>query len=348
MIRFRATYFDGQTSKPHAVEVGYDGQYLSLRNAGDGIQLKYFLKDCVITPALGQAPRIIKLPGRQQCESSDLDAIAALERQAGTNRGMRSVHWLESRWKLVTGCLAGAVVCIWAFIIYAIPFLAEKAAYAIPPEITQTVSHKTLAVLDKRFFQPSELSSDRKTDVQNLFQTVADALLVEFQYQLEFRRSPQIGPNAFALPAGIIVITDEIVELAANERELASILAHEIAHVERRHGLRSMLQHAGVFFVVSVLAGDITSITGTAGTLPTILVESGYSRRFETEADEVAGRFLIQQGWSTQPFQDMLQRLADSHPDFPSLTWLSSHPDIQQRIENLQKLENKKNTININ
>ncbi|MDJ0913538.1 MAG: M48 family metallopeptidase [Desulfobacterales bacterium] len=339
MIRFQATYFDGQTSKAQAVVVGYDGQHLSLHSADGNIQLRYFLKECVITPASGHAPRIIKLPDNQQFESGDLNAVAALEVEAGGNRGMRAVHWLESHWKPVAGCLAGAMLCVWAFIVHAIPFLAEKAADAIPPEITRTVSHKTLSVLDKRFFEPSELSAEKKTDIQNLFQTIADALQVDFQYQLAFRRSPQIGPNAFALPAGIIVITDEIVELAANERELASILAHEIAHVEKRHGLRSMLQHAGVFFVVSVLAGDITSITSTAGTLPTILVESGYSRRFETEADEFAGRFLIGQGWGTQPLQDMLQRLAASHPDFPSLTWLSSHPDIQQRIENLRKLE---------
>ena len=50
-------------------------------------------------------------------------------------------------------------------------------------------------------------------------------------YQLEFRHGGYIDANAFALPSGIIVMTDELVELAKSDDELISVLAHEIGHV---------------------------------------------------------------------------------------------------------------------
>ena len=147
-----------------------------------------------------------------------------------------------------------------------------------------------------------------------------------------------MGANAFALPSGLIIMTDDLVRLAEDDRELGAVLLHEMAHVERRHGVRALLQHAGVFLIVSTLAGDLTAITSLAGALPTMLVESGYSRDFEREADRDAARRMLEMGWGTGPFARMLRRLGAGRAGLPSDV-TSSHPLIEERVRNLRALE---------
>jgi Zn-dependent protease with chaperone function len=339
MIKFSGTCFDGKTSKAHSVEVFFDEEFLRVRSEDGGLQLDVRLQDSVITPPLGKARRSIILPGGTRCETDDLGAISALESRMGQNLGMRVVHYLESRWKTVTCCVAGLIICIWAFIGYGIPFFAKKAADSIPPSLTEEISRETLEVLDKRFLAPSELAAEEVERLKEIFQKLKGEVNADLPYRIEFRKSPLLGPNAFALPSGLIVATDELVELAEDDVELVGVLVHEMAHVEKRHGLRSILQNAGVFLLVAALVGDVASITSAAASLPTILAQSGYSRKFEKEADEAAALYLIQKGWTTKPYQDILLRLSESRPKFPGPSLLSSHPDIAERLNYLQELE---------
>ncbi len=135
------------------------------------------------------------------------------------------------------------------------------------------------------------------------------------------------------------MITDELVALAKNDRELIGIFVHEMSHVEKRHGLRMLFQNAGAFFLISVLVGDVASITSIAGTLPTLLVESGYSRKFEKEADQAAGTYLIRNGFGTEPYRNILLRLSENRSHYSEFSMIASHPAMQQRIKYLQELE---------
>ena len=60
--------------------------------------------------------------------------------------------------------------------------------------------------------------------------------------RLELRAGGAIGPNAFALPSGIIMVTDELVRIAEHPEEFESVLAHEAGHMVHRHSLRMLLQ----------------------------------------------------------------------------------------------------------
>jgi len=148
-----------------------------------------------------------------------------------------------------------------------------------------------------------------------------------------------IGANAFALPSGIVVITDELVALSANDDELVAIFAHEIDHVKERHALRSILQGTGVFLLATLLTGDVTSIANFASFLPALLIEKGYSRDFERDADQEAGSLLLSLGKGTQPFQDILSKIDASHPQTLKLGVFSTHPETVQRIADLKKLD---------
>ena len=339
MIEFQATYFDGISSKAFSVKVRFDGMHFRVK--GDEVAPEQIISidDCEIDPPVGGVCRRVKLPNGACCETNDLKAIALLEQAVGRNRGMRLVSLLENRWWIVVGCLLILSAWVWVFISFGIPFLAEKVAYKVPFEISEKVNLEALKFLDSRILTRSNLDNEKVNELNNVFQGLHGEFGSEFEYRLEFRKSPNIGPNAFALPSGLIILTDELVALVQSEKELVAVLVHEMTHVEKRHGLRSLFQDTGVFLLISALVGDVASITSAANILPTLLVESGYSRKFEREADREAGLYLIKKNGSTQPYQDILQRLSDHSTRFPSASVFSTHPDFDERIRDLKQLE---------
>ena len=339
MIELKGTYFDGQSSKAHSVFIFSDGQHIRITGTADVLPLMFALADCQLTPPMGRTRRSILLPNGGRCDTHDLRAFRKLERWSGENRILRLVNFIESRWRLVAGCLFGLIACVWVFTVHGLPFAAEKIAYSLPLEIMESVSEKTLQTLDGGFFEPSGLIPEKVDHLNMLFDQLVAENDAGSHCRLVLRSSPRAGPNAFALPSGMIVVTDDLVNIAENDRELSGIFVHEIAHVEKRHSLRMLFQSTGVFLLISVMVGDVASITSIAATLPTVLLESGYSRKFETEADLVAGSYLVRKGWGTRPLQNILKRLSAVAPAHSGPTAMSTHPDIEQRIRYLQDLE---------
>jgi Zn-dependent protease with chaperone function len=209
---------------------------------------------------------------------------------------------------------------------------------AVPVSVLDPLSSQTVTMLDERFFSDSELDATKKQEVRGLFQGVCTDFGQDLRCEVLFRKGGDaIGANAFALPSGQIIVTDEFVAMAQSPQEIEGVLAHEMAHVQKRHSVRHALQHTGVFLLISALVGDIGSISSLATTLPAILVESGYSREFEEEADRVACLYLLSRGESTVPFQDILIRMTSDQPSGVSL--FSSHPLTDKRVELMQGIE---------
>jgi Zn-dependent protease with chaperone function len=157
---------------------------------------------------------------------------------------------------------------------------------------------------------------------------------------MEFRAGGQIGANALALPGGILVFTDEIVALAQHDDELVAVAAHELGHVRHRHVLRQILASTGVLVVGQVVLGDVSGILDLAGGLPAILLQSGYSRDMESEADAHALAMLERACLPPRRFSDLLGRLDAAHGgELKAITLFSSHPDTRERLRNFQERE---------
>jgi predicted Zn-dependent protease len=152
-------------------------------------------------------------------------------------------------------------------------------------------------------------------------------------YRLEFRFAPRVGPNAFALPSGIIVMTDELVGLSEHDEELVAVLAHEIGHVRGRHALRQLLQTAGVSAITFAIVGDVSSISAIAGAVPAV-IEAKHSRDFEREADAFARQWMQTNGVPRHRFDDILCRMeadAGGAPTRGMAQYLASHPATDER-----------------
>lgn len=338
MISFKANFLDGRTSKIHAVEVFFDGKFLRVLDPDNEVLAEVPVEEVEIAPPLGSSRRSMTLPGGELLETEDNRAIEMFERGLGKNRGLKIVDFLERRWRTVILCFVGLILAVAAFIVFGIPLASEKIAYALPQTALDKVSDQTLKLFNRGMFKPSELDLFKKENVRELFQQVVAETGASGNYRILFKTSPVMGPNALALPSGQIIITDELVELTINDLQIKGILAHEIAHVEKRHSLRSVFQSAGVFFLVAALVGDVTSMTSIAASLPTILAETGYSRKFEKEADKAAALYLLNNYGTIKPIIEILQKMAEKHKASSIPSAFSTHPNIEDRVQALKQM----------
>jgi Zn-dependent protease with chaperone function len=335
MLSFTGSYFDGKTSKAHPVQAVFDGQNLRL----DGVEITFEtpINRVGIEPTLGRTRRILTL-GAGRLETADLETISSLETTLGRNAGMTLVDRLERRWGFVLMSFVVILALVGGSLVVGIPWLADRAAYATPTGVLDTLTAQTLNVLKAQFLRPTKLSQEDQARVSRIFQRVTADLGGAYPYRLELHDSPALGANALALPSGTVVVTDSFVRLARSDDEIVGVLGHEVGHVIRRHALRQLYQSVGVFALASVVLGDFAGITNLGASLPVILLQSGYSRQAETEADEVGGRYLISRGVGTKPLRDILNRLtAQTIEITPSL--LRSHPGTPERIAHLKRLE---------
>jgi len=329
LITFRARYFDGHTSGARDVKIGVtaDG---NIRIEGDGFAKSLRRDEVRVSMRLGNSPRYLYLPGGAKCESTEHDAMDCAFADSG---GL--VHGLERRWALVVAAAAFTIAFLWVGFTYVLPIMAHHAADAVPVELEYQMGEQSLAALDAHFLEATRLTEATRARAQAAFGTVAGSVDIPQPIRLELRRSEVLGANALALPSGIIVITDAMVELAENNQQLMAVISHEVGHVHHRHIMRSILQNSVVALLVATVLGDITSVTGLAASIPTFLVEQRYSRAFEFEADRFALAWMHAEGIEAHHLADILSRLTDAAGGDTSgfERYLSTHPSTGERIE---------------
>jgi len=155
--------------------------------------------------------------------------------------------------------------------------------------------------------------------------------------------------NAFAAPGGFIMVSRGMLKCCKSEEALAGVLAHEIGHVELNHGLqaidKSRLTAAATILGTEAaknLGGkDLADLTKTfensISDITSTVMNSGYARKFEFQADKAAVIILNRSGYSPNGLVSMLQQmertLKPGGHDFAK-----THPAPQDRIAELTKL----------
>ena len=338
----KASYYDGQSSDCHAVTLSREGE--TLRIVGSGIDLSCAAAAVRLSPPLGRLRRTLTLPNGGICE---VESTTVEQLFPGPKRG--TTTWLH-RWERSLGLALTAllltVAAVGLFLHYGVPVLAQQVARAVPPQSERMLGEEALAFLDQALLAPTTLPHARREELHALFARIQQQLPETRTYRLELRQGQALGANALALPAGIIIVTDEFVTLTQDDEEIVAVLAHEIAHARQRHILRSILQNSAVGVIVASLSGDLTSITSLGAALPTALVDARYSRQFENEADAAAVAYLKTQQIPVSRFADILQRLQSEHErrrgsagsqGIPFGDLFSTHPETAARLERISQ-----------
>ena len=277
------------------------------------------LIDIKIPPRLANTRRLLALSNGAAFVTQDNESIDALAERAraltrssvgGVKSGYRGnwLYRLESHLGAVAACFVAIIAIAALTLAYGIPIAAKRIAYAVPQPVQNSMSEGTLELLDSLYLSPSELSREEQARVLALASDAIEGVGIT-SYAVELRTG--IGPNAMALPDGTIVITDDIVELCANDNELLAILYHEIGHLQNRHLLRRVLQSSFVSLGLILMSGNVETIDSLIA-LPTFYLDMSYTRGFEIEADRYALQSLKDRGLGVDNFSAIMNKLEDS------------------------------------
>jgi predicted Zn-dependent protease len=154
--------------------------------------------------------------------------------------------------------------------------------------------------------------------------------------------------NAFAAPGGLIFVTRGLLRCCKTEDAAAAVLAHEIGHAQLRHGLQA-IKAARVTDAVTIIAmegaktfgsKDLAKLTetfeGSISDIAATLINSGYSRTLEFEADRAAITILKRLGYDPNGLPDMLGVMRKNLKP-GSLDFAKTHPSPEDRIAEIGK-----------
>jgi predicted Zn-dependent protease len=237
-----------------------------------------------------------------------------------------------SYWPLVILCGSILGVAVAAYV-YAIPLATRLILAAVPASIDETIGDVFFESMDGTGLTPSRLPEAEQSRLRDAFgQAVQQAEGVKASATtLEFR-SAEMGPNAFALPGGRIVVTDDLVKLVDGRQDVVvGVLGHEYGHVKARHGLRMVAQSALLRMATGLVLGDFSALLAAA---PALLGEQAYSRDFERDADAESVRIMKAAGLSPAAMVAFFEKLAEK--DLGNSTGVAiafaSHPADAERV----------------
>ena len=300
-------FYDGQTAGKRDVELEMDGQ--GIISADTPLIQPVSIKEITFSRRIGNIPRTLTFPSSGVFETTD---HKTLEKWLSEHQISHELaHKLESSTQYALGALIFMMLFIvWSYF-YGIPWFSKLAANALPVEASVYIGHGAMETMDERFFSESKLDAEQRRSLTEQFVRLLPnaEITAKIKYKLLFRGGGFIGANAFALPDGTVVITDELIKLAKHDEEILSILLHEIGHVEHQHSLRRVISHSGLAVLTVLITGDISSAGELVLALPNILMDSAYSRDHEWEADGYALEAMKKNGIPTSRFADIMERL---------------------------------------
>lgn len=233
-------------------------------------------------------------------------------------------------WALVVGGAVVTILLIW-LVIWGLGVLAARIAPLIPQAAVVAIDRAGRAsVLEALGSGEDRRCMGLEGDIAL---TQLAARLIEVQKQGDLRVSVDVYrseiPNAVALPAGTIIVTSALLDLAGTPDELAGVIAHEISHVRRAHGLQKIVHDGGIALVLGLMTGDGS---GALAGATRILLGASYSREAERQADDDAVDMVALAGGDPARLSIMLNRLAEKAGEQTGLlTLLATHPLSDER-----------------
>jgi predicted Zn-dependent protease len=329
-----SSLFDGRQARPIAVRLLLQGGVLHIH--GEGVQLAIPERQVRWPERQRHGARIAYLPDGATLQHADGPAWDAWARASGHVEG-HVVGWMQSWRKALAASvlLVAASVATW---VWGVPLASQAALAFIPQRVDASVGEQAMQSFEQSMLQPSKLSPAEQEAIRQRFEQAMKAAFPGGSaphWQLYFRGSKNgaIGPNAFALPGGHMVITDEMVAMLKDRPDtLVGVLAHELGHVRHRHGMRMVVQASLLSGMSALVLGDVS---GLVAIVPVVLAQSAYSRDAEHQADEEAARALKAAGISPTVMVELFERIAAERErkhmgDLPIA--LADHPADADRI----------------
>lgn len=286
-----------------------------------------------VSDRVGSIPRRITLSDGGAFETTDNRAVDGMLKARG-RKGAGFVHGLERFHPRLLIVIALAVGLGFAFYRFALPIMVEVAVIATPDVVPELMSQAALESLDRLVFEDSKMPAAKRSEIVQGFAAMATLTpRGAAGYKLHFRGGGVIGPNAFALPDGTVILTDELIELAPDDLDMVmGVLAHEIGHVHLEHSLRRLYRAAGVAGLILLIGGDIGAGAEDLLVQGSALLALSYSRSHESEADRYSVELMSKVGRDPAAIARFFDLLVEKFGDQGDMGFLSTHPATAARI----------------
>ena len=342
-LSIHAYYYDGKTAQRRVVTLFFILGQLEIQ--GEELIGRVNISDISISPKYGNAPRLLSFKGGGYCEINN----HTLFEEWIKNSGIKSnsiLSKLERSWPYTLASFFLFITLYISGYLWGLPYFANIISNKIPIETAKIIDNQLLnSFHDYGLLEESWLNYKRKNVI------IEKLKKLQFgnerpEYDLKFFWSKKIGANAFALPGGTIVITDQLIELSKNDDEIIAVLLHELGHAKEKHPMRQLLQSSVVGLAIFWYLGDTsTLLTSAYG----VLLENKYSREFELSADHYAAQILKNNSISPLVLGNILDKiekhyLGDEEKTEQSIfigDLFSTHPETSERIEKLTEFHNK-------
>jgi Zn-dependent protease with chaperone function len=303
----QAEYFDGRSGQAHPVRLRTQDRELLIE--GDAVALRVPLRDLRWPERQRHGTRRIVLDSGGIVRCADAAAFDAFARSAGAGESI-TVR-VQQSWKLTLAAVLVLIGVAVAGYRWGLPAAAHAVLAFVPDAVDERVGASAYDAIAPWLLKPSRVAPERQQRLRSTFEqavTRAHSPRAAARIQLRFHAAPRLGTNAFALPGGIIVVSDEMLQrLDQRDDVVLGVLGHELAHVQRRHGMRLLVQTTLLGAATSVAFGDFSTLL--AG-VPALLGQLGYSRDLEREADDDAVAFLHANGISPLVMITLFEALA--------------------------------------
>ncbi|CNI43176.1 M48 family metallopeptidase [Yersinia pekkanenii] len=310
----------------------------------DGKQHFISLSQLSVSDSLGTIPLNLTFPDGGRFVPTD-DAL--FRQWLYQRRSPGLVHRLERHKRGVLLALLMTIMLILAYIYVLLPWASSEIALRIPTVAEQKLGEHSFKLLQHSGFKPSQLPAERQQAIQQLFVQVMPV-------QMQQERTPPklilmtapMTANAFMLPDGTMVLSDDLIKLTTSDDALAAVMLHEMGHHAYRHSMRMLVRSSLVALTLMWMTGDVNGIGDTLLQSASFVHEMQFSRAIEREADSWAIAEMQHEGRSLSAMEDIYHRLqqvampgAETRIDMTE--WLSTHPDMQDRLEAIRAAKEK-------
>jgi len=252
-------------------------------------------------------------------------------------RELKSQGELQRRLKVVGVFLASFALI--AILVSTFTSIMVRVLVArVPQKWESELGEKWLLELKKEttFIQDTNMMAKLDKGVSPLI-----AALPDKNVKYTFYLISEPWPNAFALPGGHVVVTTGLIELADRPEELAGVVAHEIAHVTQKHVFRKVISSYGPYLLIRLFLKDEDGLLGILGEGSQLLLSQSFSQEYESEADAVGWKYLVDAKIDPRGAIDILTKLKAVEGGMSGLDHalraFNSHPATEKRIQVLEE-----------
>lgn len=342
-ITWQGYYLDGKTADKQAVEIQLLGEGLRITTKTGAIflwpyqkirQTQGFYRDEPV-----QLERGGKIPETLLIQDHEfLTSLHHFTPKAAKRFHNPALRGLRLRLTLYAaiGIIAGGVF----FYIWGIPFLAKAITPHIPLKWEKGMGDSALG-----FLAPDENRCNNKELQQAVDEIVTRLSAADpdpYTFKVFVVKSPVF--NAVALPGGNIVVFGGLLEKTESPESLAAVLAHEMQHIKKRHVTKRIIEDSSTGLIISAVSGDVTGSMLYGVKIARNLAMLSYSRQDEEEADAGGIKMMIAANLDPEAMIRFFEIMKEKNKKFKIPQYLSTHPDLDERISRLKTIIAQANT----